>query len=779
MVYMDDIVVYSQTADQYLKLLEGVLQRLSRAGLKLNPTKTTLASREVVYLGYVISECGIKPNPKKISAVMNLKPPTTAKEVRTFLGLTGYYRRFVPVYAAIVEPLYALTRAGTVFVWGDRERAAFDLLKQRLCEAPTLAYPRRDRKNIVDCDASDVATGAVLMQLTETGEEVVIQYASYTFSGAEVRWTIMEKEAYAVVWAVSTFRAYLLGSQVTIRTDNSAVSTLKTAKHAKLKRWAIMMEEFDYVLQHRPGKQQSHVNALSRLPTSKPRLPAPPELEPPTPTLALATPAASSTTSTPTSDTTPDSVSPPHPNLQQLDWPLARSRDSDFQALWRHLSFEEGGAGQAQLATAGKQIDIANAAQGSSVDKPPQWFVSMPQQKRARFITKGKDIIYRGFPPRDRPRWLVPADLRMAIIAAYHRGAQGAHMGIAKISAALARRFYWPGMSDAVKKFVKACERCQRVKAAPRTPRVARMLNRESLWSTVAFDFFGPLPRTQRGMLYVLVGIDHFSRWPEAVATRAANAETVAEFMHSQVIAQHGTPGELLTDHGTHFASQVIATLCKRYQVRRLMSTPYTPQSNGIVERFMGYLKNALATLVNNRPARWDTFLPAILFAYRITPHPETGETPFFLNKGYDPRIPEFLTIDVPADAAPPDTNWLKEVEAARSALQTKIAEEQESIRRRIEEEETPTFVVGQVVFVRRTPAELQKARTKLTDAFDHPARVSQVMPNGVAFKVVFMRDGHSAIVNRRNLKPFYEQNDSEVSDVICVPRFPLARVAT
>ena len=184
-------------------------------------------------------------------------------------------------------------------------------------------------------------------------------------------------------------------------------------------------------------------------------------------------------------------------------------------------------------------------------------------------------------------------------------------------------------MADAVRAGVRACERCQRAKAAPRIAKAGRLLNRAAMWTTVAFDFFGPLPRTQRGNLYVLVGIDHFSRWPEAVATRAANSRLVAEFLHTRIIAQHGTPRELLTDHGTPFASQVIATLCQRYGIRRLMSTPYTPQSNGIVERFMGYLKNALITLIDQRPTTWDLHLSAVLFAYRATPTPGSRGVPF------------------------------------------------------------------------------------------------------------------------------------------------------
>ena len=349
-------------------------------------------------------------------------------------------------------------------------------------------------------------------------------------------------------------------------------------------------------------------------------------------------------------------------------------------------------------------------------------------------------------------------------------------MGVTKTNAMLSLKFYWPCMIDSVKAHIRACERCQRAKAAPRIPRIARMLNREALWSTVAFDFFGPLPTSRKGYRYILVGIDHFSRWPEAIPTRNATAKVVADFLHSRVIAQHGAPRELLTDHGTHFASQVISTLCKQYQVRRLMSTPYTPQSNGIVERFMGYLKNALITLIDNHPSRWDQYLPAVVFAYRTTPHPEVGDTPFFLNRGYDPRIPEFLTVDVPADKVAETPDWLEKLDAARNALQEKIAGEQERIRQQIAAQETPEFVSGQLVLVKKTPAELQQAHTKLTDRFDHPARVLQVMPNGVAYKLCYLRTGATAIVNRRHLKPLYE--DPQDGDEVLAPvRLPLARV--
>ena len=122
------------------------------------------------------------------------------------------------------------------------------------------------------------------------------------------------------------------------------------------------------------------------------------------------------------------------------------------------------------------------------------------------------------------------------------------------------------------------------------------------------------------------------------------------------------------------------------------MSTPYTPQGNGIVERFMGYLKNSLITLIDNHPTRWDIYLPAILFAYRATPHPETGDSPFFINKGYDPVIPEMLTMGIPKDHIIEDESWLSKLEATRKNLEVKVAEGQERIRREIQHQEDKAY---------------------------------------------------------------------------------------
>ena len=141
-----------------------------------------MVHQEVNYLGHIISAQGISPNPDKIAAIHNLKPPSNVREVRMFLGLTGYYQKFVQAYVTLAEPLYALTKKYAHFQWSSQHQNGFELLKQQLCTAPVLAYPRRQWKSIVDCDASDIAAGAVLTQLDEVGSEHVIQYISCTFN---------------------------------------------------------------------------------------------------------------------------------------------------------------------------------------------------------------------------------------------------------------------------------------------------------------------------------------------------------------------------------------------------------------------------------------------------------------------------------------------------------------------------------------------------------------------------------------------------------------------
>ena len=181
----------------------------------------------------------------------------------------------------------------------------------------------------------------------------------------------------------------------------------------------------------------------------------------------------------------------------------------------------------------------------------------------------------------------------------------------------------------------------------------------------------------------------------------------------------------------------------------------------------MGYLKTALITLIDQVPTTWDLHLSAVLAAYRATPHPDSGESPFYLNKGYNPKLPEEVALEMPLPTA--SITWHEQLTTTRTALEQKIADQQEIIARKIKEETTCQLTIGQLVLIKKTAPELQQAQTKLTDKYDHLARIKAVLPNAVSYEIVYLRSGETAIINRRNLKPFYQPIEDE-DDVLQPP---------
>ena len=272
--YLDDIIVFSSTWEEHLARLREVFERLRQAKLKLGAAKCTFAAKEVSYLGHRVTEEGLLPDPSLLAAIRDIPPPTTATEVRSFLGLAGYYRRYVKGFAAIAAPLFALTRKEALFHWSEDCQAAFDQLKTRLTTSPITAFPDFSQAFRLYTDASTAGLGAILAQVRE-GKERIICCASRALNKAEKSYPATKLECLAIVWAVAKFRPYLMAMPFEVYTDHYALQWLKTMRtgSALLHRWSAALEEYDFTVRHRPGKVQTHVDGLSRLPVG----PAPPD----------------------------------------------------------------------------------------------------------------------------------------------------------------------------------------------------------------------------------------------------------------------------------------------------------------------------------------------------------------------------------------------------------------------------------------------------------------------------------------------------------------------
>ena len=277
MCYLDDVVIFSNSVWDHLYHLGEVLQRLRTAGLKLKPTKCAFAQKSVQFLGHIVSQKGIEADPEKVTKVRDCDYPKSVKQVRQFLGLTGYYRAYIARYGEIAAPLYDLTQAcpqNLSFAkrWTPEAAHAFDTLKERLTEAPVLGYPDINRPFKLYTDASNVGLGYVLAQIDESGTERVIHFGSKKLTETETRYAVTEKECLAVVRGFIVFRQYLIGSVVTVYTDHlPLVRILDRSRRAdditpRLLRMAMMIAEYEYTIQYKPGKYHLNADACSRPP---------------------------------------------------------------------------------------------------------------------------------------------------------------------------------------------------------------------------------------------------------------------------------------------------------------------------------------------------------------------------------------------------------------------------------------------------------------------------------------------------------------------------------
>ena len=264
-LYIDDIVVFSDTVESHYQRLGAVLDRLKKAGLKLKPSKCQLLRKKVAFLGHIVSAAGIEVDNSKIVKIQQWPVPPDLTALRSFVGLCAYYRRFVPNFSTVCKSLFDLTKKGTPFHWGPPQHKAFETMKTLLTSAPILGYPRREGLMILDCDASNLGIGAVLSQVQDD-EEKVLAYASKTLGKAEKNYCVTRREMLAIVAFVKQFHHYLYGAKFLVRTDHAALYWLLRKKdpEGQMARWISFLQSYDLEIQHRPGKRHQNADALSR-----------------------------------------------------------------------------------------------------------------------------------------------------------------------------------------------------------------------------------------------------------------------------------------------------------------------------------------------------------------------------------------------------------------------------------------------------------------------------------------------------------------------------------
>jgi hypothetical protein len=604
-VYLDDIVVYSKTLDEHLHHLERIFSRLREHKLYAKLEKCQFMQKQIKFLGHLVSAEGIRVNPEKVKAIVDWPTPKTVKDVRAFLGISGYYRKFIQNYSKVAAPLTELLKDEQQFKWREEQQSAFDLLKHATTSAPILAIPNMELPFKVTTDACSRAVGAVLSQNQGKGDQP-IAYLSKKLTGAEQNWPAHEQELYAVVLALKHWKYYLLGSRFDVYTDSIALKTIMTQTNLSRKqfRWVMELQEFlPFNIIHVSGKKNIVADALSRN--------------------AYAMEVSN------IYEALPIEEEEMKEELEELLRDQEATSSSTSSSLGDYIDEDE---------DTDTLIDRIREAYNSD---PQATNIRNTQNENYRFE---HDLIY------FNNKLLVPndTDIKESILKMCHDFKLAGHLGTAKTAELVKRYFYWNNIDSAVREYVLSCPYCQADKDT--NQRKLGLLQSIEIpsrrWQVITVDFITALPEVGNGRdtpIYnaICVFVDKYSKMVHlAPCNKNITAPAFARLFMKEIIRLHGVPQRIISDRDTRFNSVFFRKFTEALNVDLAMSTAFHPQTDGQTERVNRILQEMLRHYVYNHHEEWVTRLPYAEFAINNSISASTGHTPFYLNYGEHPTTP-------------------------------------------------------------------------------------------------------------------------------------------
>ena len=646
LAYLDDILIYGKTFKEAKMNLRTVLKRLKEKGVKLRVDKCEFIKPEVRYLGRLVSAEGYRADPEDVKALQKFRePPKTVGDVRSLLGFLGYYRSYVRDFAKKLKPVYDLlkfdekaspAKSGKSvqnkgydkkkpIVWNSDLQARVDDVIDTLQSPEVMAFPDFDSPFIVNTDASGVGLGAVLYQ--KQGEEKlnrVISYASRTLTNAERNYHLHsgKLEFLALKWAVTEkFADYLgHGAQSVIYTDNNPLTYVMTS--AKLNatgmRWVADLAGYDFELKYRPGKSNNDADGLSRNPI-------PNDLD----TLERECTATCdknilSSVLTGPKDATCYAVSAELLHLPPIDG-------------YTPLSIDE--LQNTQLAD--PVVGPVYQSVQLGVRPSRQEWKELSNRCKVLFRQWNKLSVVNGVLVRKTQKdtqIILPESLHQLVYVELHQ--KMGHLGLERVMDLARRRFFWPHMAADTDNYIKnkcPCVVSKKPNIAERAPLVP--IHATKPFEMISIDYL-KVDRGKRGFEFILVVVDHFTRFAQAYATRKNSSRAAADKIFNHFILQYGFPTRIHHDLGREFNSNLLKDLHKLTGVKMSNTTPYHPEGDGQCERANRTIINMLKSIPEKEKSSWMDHLPKLMFAYNATVNKTTQFSPFFLLMGREPRLP-------------------------------------------------------------------------------------------------------------------------------------------
>ena len=649
LVFLDDILIFSKTLEEHLEHIKTVLGRLRSEKLFGRLQKCDFFRTEVEYLGFDVGAEGIKPSLSKIKAILEWPVPETVTDVRSFLGLCNFYRKFVRYFSEIAAPMTELTKKDRTFIWTDEADEAFNRLKSAMVTAPVLQLPDFDREFTVTTDASEVSVGAILQQNFGNGLQPLC-YESRKLIPAETRYSAYERELLGITWAVGKWRHYLASRHFVIQTDHDSLKNLpnQPSVNRRVWKWVQVLQGYDCDIVHIPGKDNP-ADFLTRRSVREMR-------------------------------SIVDVRAQEESLVQRLK--LAEG-DSGDDAIQRKLDeiFKKSNLGDAvvaaqfgkislpKLLVTSTRVTLEEALRDSiknGYTQDSRWAEILQQLESAPAKTTqmgNRDYrLNHGFVeikskdaenPRQRWKIVIPdiGDARRTIMQEVHSVPYAGHLGYHKTLKKLQENFYWPDHTVDVRDFVLGCEICQTEKSVHRLP--AGLLQPlqlpEEKWADVSLDFIMGLPVSERNNDGILTVVDRATKMVHLVPVRQTiTAAETARLYWEHIGKLHRIPRSIVSDRDPRFVSKFWQEFWKILGSKLRMSSAHHPQTDGQTEAANRVVEQVLRCTIHDSQEvnHWERILPITEFVINSSASPSTGYSPFYLNYGFEPTTPLMLIRD-------------------------------------------------------------------------------------------------------------------------------------
>lgn len=637
-VYLDDILVFSTSLQEHITNLKIIFQRLRDSNFKIQMNKTEFLKRETPYLGHIICPDGIRPNPDKISAITKFPVPATAKQIKSFLGLLGYYRRFIPDFAKITKFMTACLKKGAKIRVTPDYIEQFEHCKTLLVNDPILVYPDFSKEFNLTTDASNFAIGAVLSQ-GPIGSDKAIAYASRTLNESELNYSTIEKELLAIVWATKYFRPYLFGRKFVIISDHKPLQWLMNVKepNSRLTRWRLKLSEYNYTITYKQGKYNTNADALSRVEIHNDDVDSIiANASDTTPSIEELTPA----------ETIHSSIENPIINIPITDHPINKfnkqlilrivpkstGKPTITKPFHNHTRVE------VEITEENLQDDTIAAVTPLLNVKVQIAIMVIPANKmnsiatiiQNTFQNSSLNLIFSKYELEN----VTSATTQENITCKYHIGKTN-HRGINECHQSLSQKYYWPKMKESISNIINLCIICKQAKydRNPVRPQFQIVPPPSKPFEIVHMDVF-----TVEQKKYLTI-VEAFSKYAQAYEIKDTTAQSVVKTA-LQYFTHHGVPLTVVTDRGTEFVNQVISEFFTLHKIQHQLTAPYAHNENGLVERFHSTLLEHLRILkLKHNHEHSQDLMPYAIIAYNSSIHSLTKCRPIDIITGhFDPR---------------------------------------------------------------------------------------------------------------------------------------------